>query len=180
MPAVSRPPATHATIPPLDPSTPPAARARARPPLRPRPRLHHLGVRVPGRHPRHGPQHGHPPRPRGRPGVRGPLGDPAGRPARRLVGFAGVRAEPGARVEAEIRPAPRAFDLWDEETGAWTTVPGRSLADTPSPPSSTSTDTPSDGSAGRAGGRRRTAGGADSRGPRAGAYAGGGPDVTAR
>ncbi|MFD8550682.1 beta-glucosidase [Streptomyces fradiae] len=66
-----------------------------------------------------------------------PRADLAERPARWLVGFASVTAGPGARAEAEIRFALRPFDVWDEEAGAWTAVPGqyeiragRSLTDT--------------------------------------------------
>ncbi|MFJ3159152.1 beta-glucosidase family protein [Streptomyces kanasensis] len=54
-----------------------------------------------------------------------PRADRVERPARWLIGFATVEAAPGAAAEAEIRLAPRLFDVWDEETGAWTAVPGR-------------------------------------------------------
>ncbi|QGV80787.1 beta-glucosidase family protein [Streptomyces ficellus] len=63
--------------------------------------------------------------------------DPVDRPARWLAGFASVQAGPGETAEAEIRLPRRAFEIWDEETGAWTAVPGtyeiragRSLTDT--------------------------------------------------
>ncbi|MFJ8696133.1 beta-glucosidase family protein [Streptomyces roseolilacinus] len=65
-----------------------------------------------------------------------PRADLVERPARWLVGFGGVQAAPGTSAEVEIRLAPRLFDLWDEDAGTWTTVPGpyeirvgRSLAD---------------------------------------------------
>ncbi|WP_149183244.1 glycoside hydrolase family 3 C-terminal domain-containing protein [Streptomyces sp. TRM49041] len=53
-----------------------------------------------------------------------PRADLAERPARWLIGFATAEAAPGEAVEAEIRLAPRLFDIWDEEAEAWTTVPG--------------------------------------------------------
>ncbi|OEJ96415.1 beta-glucosidase family protein [Streptomyces thermolilacinus] len=66
-----------------------------------------------------------------------PRADLVERPARWLVGFASVTAAPGGCAEAEVRLAPRLFDIWDEKTGAWTAVPGqyeiragRSLTDT--------------------------------------------------
>ncbi|MDN3297220.1 glycoside hydrolase family 3 C-terminal domain-containing protein [Streptomyces ficellus] len=62
---------------------------------------------------------------------------PVERPARWLAGFAGVEAGPGESAEAEIPLPRRAFEVWDEETGAWTAIPGsydvrtgRSLTDT--------------------------------------------------
>lgn len=66
-----------------------------------------------------------------------PVDDRVERPSRRLAGFAGVEAGPGETVEAEIAVPVRAFQVWDDESGAWTTVPGayeiqvgRSLTDT--------------------------------------------------
>lgn len=53
-----------------------------------------------------------------------PRADLVERPARWLIGFASVHAGPGETAEAEIRLAPRLFDIWDEESGGWTTVPG--------------------------------------------------------
>ncbi|MCH0543480.1 glycoside hydrolase family 3 C-terminal domain-containing protein, partial [Streptomyces sp. MUM 203J] len=53
-----------------------------------------------------------------------PRADLAERPARLLVGFATVQARPGETAEAEIRLAPRTFDIWDETSGEWTGVPG--------------------------------------------------------
>jgi beta-glucosidase len=60
------------------------------------------------------------------------------RPALWLAGFAVVRAEPGQAVTAELRLAPRAFQHWSVEAGAWETEPGpyrlsagRSVADRP-------------------------------------------------
>ncbi|MFI1563748.1 glycoside hydrolase family 3 protein [Streptomyces sp. NPDC020490] len=60
----------------------------------------------------------------------------AGRPARRLAGFADVTAAPGENAEAVVTLPRRAFEVWDEETGAWTFVKGsyeiqvgRSIAD---------------------------------------------------
>ncbi|GGZ11603.1 glycoside hydrolase family 3 protein [Streptomyces poonensis] len=48
----------------------------------------------------------------------------AGRPARRLAGFAAVEAAPGERAEAVVELPDRAFEIWDEGTGAWTRVKG--------------------------------------------------------
>ncbi|ORT60505.1 glycoside hydrolase family 3 C-terminal domain-containing protein [Streptomyces sp. CB03238] len=66
-----------------------------------------------------------------------PVDDRVERPSRWLAGFAGVEAGPGETAEAEIRLPRRAFEIWDEETGAWTAIPGayeiqagRSLTDT--------------------------------------------------
>ncbi|MEU8518289.1 glycoside hydrolase family 3 C-terminal domain-containing protein [Streptomyces sp. NPDC048577] len=53
-----------------------------------------------------------------------PLYDTAGRPARRLAGFASVEAEAGGSVEIVVRLPRRAFEVWDEERSAWTTIPG--------------------------------------------------------
>ncbi|MFJ9635255.1 glycoside hydrolase family 3 protein [Streptomyces sp. NPDC101178] len=58
------------------------------------------------------------------------------RPARWLAGFARVTAGPGESVEVTVPVEHRAYQVWDEETYGWTTVPGtyeiqaaRSLAD---------------------------------------------------
>lgn len=58
------------------------------------------------------------------------------RPARWLAGFARVTAGPGESVELTVPVEHRAYQVWDEETYGWTTVPGtygiqaaRSLAD---------------------------------------------------
>ncbi|OON76652.1 glycoside hydrolase family 3 protein [Streptomyces tsukubensis] len=66
----------------------------------------------------------------------GTVRDGVERPARWLGGFATVEAPPGGSVEAEVRVPRRAFEIWDEDTNAWTTVSGtylitagRSLAD---------------------------------------------------
>ncbi|GAA4921099.1 beta-glucosidase [Streptomyces coeruleoprunus] len=53
-----------------------------------------------------------------------PRADLVERPERWLIGFATVEARPGATAEAEIRLAPRLFDVWDEKAEAWTAVPG--------------------------------------------------------
>ncbi len=65
-----------------------------------------------------------------------PQADPVERPVRWLAGFAGVEAGPGEWAEARIALPGRAFEVWDEETGSWSFVPGtyevrtgRSLAD---------------------------------------------------
>ncbi|MCX5441898.1 glycoside hydrolase family 3 protein [Streptomyces sp. NBC_00063] len=50
--------------------------------------------------------------------------DTAERPERCLAGFAAVTAEPGEAATAEIPLPERAFILWDENTGGWTTIPG--------------------------------------------------------
>ncbi|AVZ72824.1 glycosyl hydrolase [Streptomyces lunaelactis] len=49
---------------------------------------------------------------------------PAERPARWLAGFAQVEAAPGESAEVEIPLRRRAFEIWDEEAGAWTFVSG--------------------------------------------------------
>ncbi|MER7833363.1 glycoside hydrolase family 3 C-terminal domain-containing protein [Streptomyces sp. NPDC095602] len=54
-----------------------------------------------------------------------PRADLVERPARWLAGFATVTADPGGSAEAEVRLAPRLFDIWDEEAHAWTAVPGQ-------------------------------------------------------
>ncbi|OKK08079.1 beta-glucosidase [Streptomyces sp. CB03234] len=66
-----------------------------------------------------------------------PVDDRVERPARWLAGFASVEAGPGESAEAEIPLPKRAFEIWDEATGAWTAIPGtyeirasRSLTDT--------------------------------------------------
>ena len=46
------------------------------------------------------------------------------RPARWLAGFAPVEAGPGESVEVRIPLRRRAFEIWDEESGAWSFVPG--------------------------------------------------------
>ncbi|MFC7793933.1 beta-glucosidase [Streptomyces cinereoruber] len=46
------------------------------------------------------------------------------RPARVLAGFASVGAGPGETVETSIALSRRAFEIWDEEKGDWTFVPG--------------------------------------------------------
>ncbi|MFC8291411.1 glycoside hydrolase family 3 protein [Streptomyces sp. NPDC057242] len=46
------------------------------------------------------------------------------RPARLLAGFASVEAGPGETVETGIALSRRAFEVWDEEKGDWTFVPG--------------------------------------------------------
>ncbi|MEV6328746.1 glycoside hydrolase family 3 C-terminal domain-containing protein [Streptomyces sp. NPDC051909] len=58
------------------------------------------------------------------------------RPARWLAGFASVEAGAGETVEVTVELPRRAFEIWDEEPGAWTLVGGtyevlaaRSLAD---------------------------------------------------
>lgn len=48
----------------------------------------------------------------------------AERPARRLAGFAGVAAGPGEVVETTVELPRRAFEIWDEKTGAWSHVKG--------------------------------------------------------
>ncbi|MER7763574.1 glycoside hydrolase family 3 C-terminal domain-containing protein [Streptomyces sp. NPDC097619] len=53
-----------------------------------------------------------------------PRSRPAGRPARALAGFAGVWVEPGETVEVEIALPERAFEVWDEEGGAWVRIGG--------------------------------------------------------
>ncbi|GGT48265.1 beta-glucosidase [Streptomyces purpureus] len=53
-----------------------------------------------------------------------PTHDTAARPPRLLAGFAQAQAAPGESVEVEIPLARRAFEIWDEQTGAWTFVPG--------------------------------------------------------
>jgi beta-glucosidase len=61
----------------------------------------------------------------------------ATRPARWLAGFATVEAAPGGTAEAVVTIPRRAFETWDERSGAWTHRPGtyelraaRSLEDT--------------------------------------------------
>ncbi|MFH0518901.1 glycoside hydrolase family 3 C-terminal domain-containing protein [Streptomyces sp. M41] len=64
-------------------------------------------------------------------------GEPdADRPARWLAGYTAVTAGPGETVEAVVELPRRAFEMWDEQTGAWTFVKGsyeiqagRSIAD---------------------------------------------------
>ncbi|MFJ6940841.1 beta-glucosidase [Streptomyces sp. NPDC101132] len=53
-----------------------------------------------------------------------PLADKAERPARWLAAFAGVEAGPGETAEAVVALPARAFEIWDEEAGAWAHVPG--------------------------------------------------------
>ncbi|WP_331445792.1 beta-glucosidase family protein [Streptomyces xanthochromogenes] len=54
-----------------------------------------------------------------------PVADAVERPARWLAGFASVAAAAGESVEVEIPLRGRAFEVWDEEAGAWTFVPGQ-------------------------------------------------------
>ncbi|MHC0434123.1 beta-glucosidase family protein [Streptomyces sp. O3] len=63
--------------------------------------------------------------------------DAAERPARWLAGFASVAAAPGESAEADVELPRRAFEIWDENSDAWTRVSGtyevqasRSLTDT--------------------------------------------------
>ncbi|MEV0885914.1 glycoside hydrolase family 3 C-terminal domain-containing protein [Streptomyces microflavus] len=65
-----------------------------------------------------------------------PAPDAPERPARWLAGFARVTAAPGGSVEVTVPVEARAYQVWDEETYGWKTVPGtyevqaaRSLAD---------------------------------------------------
>ncbi|MFJ9208579.1 glycoside hydrolase family 3 protein [Streptomyces sp. NPDC102264] len=65
-----------------------------------------------------------------------PVDDTVERPARWLAGFASVEAGPGETVEVRIPLRRRAFEIWDEESGSWSLVPGtyevqagRSVAD---------------------------------------------------
>ncbi|WP_037647938.1 glycoside hydrolase family 3 protein [Streptomyces flavidovirens] len=53
-----------------------------------------------------------------------PQADSVERPVRWLAGFASVEAEPGEWAEAEITLPGRAFEIWDEEAGSWSFVPG--------------------------------------------------------
>ncbi|MFF2643118.1 beta-glucosidase [Streptomyces niveus] len=46
------------------------------------------------------------------------------RPVRWLAGFASAEAGPGESVEVTIPLRTRAYQIWDEETHGWTTVPG--------------------------------------------------------
>ncbi|MGK5630401.1 glycoside hydrolase family 3 protein [Streptomyces sp. URMC 123] len=46
------------------------------------------------------------------------------RPARWLAGFASVTAGPGETAEADVPLRRRAFEVWDEDAGAWVRVPG--------------------------------------------------------
>jgi beta-glucosidase len=48
----------------------------------------------------------------------------AGRPARWLAGFAVARANPGEGVDVTVELPCRAFEIWDERSGAWTVVKG--------------------------------------------------------
>ncbi|MEU9094438.1 glycoside hydrolase family 3 C-terminal domain-containing protein [Streptomyces sp. NPDC048428] len=47
------------------------------------------------------------------------------RPERWLAGFASVTAAPGGSAVAEITLPQRGFQIWDDTTASWTTVPGR-------------------------------------------------------
>ncbi|MGW6604691.1 glycoside hydrolase family 3 protein [Streptomyces sp. NPDC055036] len=65
-----------------------------------------------------------------------PVDDTVERPARWLAGFASVEAGPGETVEARIPLRRGAFEIWDEDSGSWSFVPGtyevqagRSVAD---------------------------------------------------
>ncbi|MFJ5306920.1 glycoside hydrolase family 3 protein [Streptomyces sp. NPDC088350] len=67
-----------------------------------------------------------------------PVADAVERPARWLAGFASVQAAPGEMAEVAVGLPARAFQIWDENASAWTTVPGtyvveagRSVADCP-------------------------------------------------
>ncbi|GGP89860.1 beta-glucosidase [Streptomyces melanogenes] len=53
-----------------------------------------------------------------------PVADTVERPKRWLAGYAGVSAVPGESVEVSVPLQARAFEIWDEAAGAWTTVPG--------------------------------------------------------
>ncbi|WP_354381907.1 glycoside hydrolase family 3 C-terminal domain-containing protein [Streptomyces sp. PvR034] len=53
-----------------------------------------------------------------------PVGDPVERPASWLAGFASLEADAGESVEVEIALPARAFEIWDEEAGAWRRVGG--------------------------------------------------------
>ncbi|WP_312870418.1 glycoside hydrolase family 3 protein [Streptomyces himalayensis] len=60
----------------------------------------------------------------------------ADRPVRRLAGFTGVEAAPGETAEVTVELPRRAFEIWDEQSGAWAAVKGayeiqagRSVAD---------------------------------------------------
>ncbi|MFG3285165.1 glycoside hydrolase family 3 protein [Streptomyces sp. NPDC048111] len=54
-----------------------------------------------------------------------PSADPVERPERWLAGFASVAAAPGETAEVEIPLRGRAFEVWDEEGGGWSFVPGQ-------------------------------------------------------
>lgn len=67
-----------------------------------------------------------------------PVADTVERPARWLAGFASVQAAPGESAEVAIDLPARAFQIWDDDASAWTTVPGtyaveagRSVTDCP-------------------------------------------------
>ncbi|MFD7028900.1 beta-glucosidase [Streptomyces sp. NPDC059917] len=53
-----------------------------------------------------------------------PVGDPVERPASWLAGFVSLEAEAGESVEVDIALPARAFEIWDEEAGAWRRVGG--------------------------------------------------------
>lgn len=53
------------------------------------------------------------------------LGGTVDRPGRWLVAFGAAETEPGQTVTVEMALPARAFQIWDEELGAWRTVPGR-------------------------------------------------------
>ncbi|MER5207915.1 glycoside hydrolase family 3 C-terminal domain-containing protein [Streptomyces sp. NPDC002825] len=53
-----------------------------------------------------------------------PVSDRVERPVRWLAGFASVEAAPGETVETEIALPRRAFEIWDEDRHAWTSVAG--------------------------------------------------------
>ncbi|MET8654052.1 glycoside hydrolase family 3 protein [Nocardia aurea] len=53
-----------------------------------------------------------------------PGDDSVPRPRRWLAGFAPVEAAAGASVDISIPLPPRAFEIWDETSNAWTTIPG--------------------------------------------------------
>jgi beta-glucosidase len=53
-----------------------------------------------------------------------PVEADAERPARWLAAFAGVEAGPGESVDVGLVLPRRAFEVWDESTGAWVFVKG--------------------------------------------------------
>jgi beta-glucosidase len=66
-----------------------------------------------------------------------PVDDTVERPARWLAGFATVAAAPGETVQAVVELPRRTFEIWDEQTSAWSLIQGtyevqasRSLTDT--------------------------------------------------
>ncbi|MEU7552181.1 glycoside hydrolase family 3 C-terminal domain-containing protein [Streptomyces sp. NPDC044571] len=53
-----------------------------------------------------------------------PVADRVERPASWLAAFAGVEADPGESVEAEIALPARAFEIWDEPSRGWQRIGG--------------------------------------------------------